>query len=235
MVEIGGRPILWHIMKHLHHYGVDEFMIALGYRGDMIKRFFLDSANHGGLVSVVRGTPITAGTPEKWTVHLIDTGAHTNTAGRLKRVVRAGFVSDKEPFLVTYGDGLTDLNLNDLFSTHTSEPKTQWATVTAVRPPARFGSLDLNGAAVSAFTEKAFEGWINGGFMIFEKDFTQSPLFEGINDKLDLADVLSILARERRLTAHRHTGFWQCMDTAREKNVLERLWASGAAPWKVWE
>lgn len=232
MVEIGGQPILWHIMKHYAHYGVREFVIALGYKGEVIKRYFLDyhALNSDLTVDLSYGSvkPERRDT-ESWVVHLIDTGMDTNTGGRLGRLrehLRDG------PFMLTYGDGVADVDLEALLRVHHREGRL--ATVTAVRPPARFGGLLIDEHdLVTAFTEKpqVGEGWINGGFFVFEP---------GVLDYLDgdavslEADVLETLAREGQLAAYRHGSFWQCMDTLRDKRQLESRWSSGSAPWKVW-
>jgi glucose-1-phosphate cytidylyltransferase len=232
MVEIGGHPLLWHIMKHYSHYGFKEFYIALGYRGDFIKRFFLDYFNLSGNMTV----DLSSGNIEMhdrecedWIVHLVDTGFETQTGGRINRL--KPFLKDA-PFLVTYGDGLCNIDLNELLRFHRSHGRT--ATVTAVRPPARFGGLIFDGEVVTEFTEKPQigEGWINGGFLVFEP-----VLFEYLqNDQTVLeSGALEQLAADRQLMAFRHDQFWQCMDTLRDKNLLESLWQEHRAPWKVWD
>lgn len=231
MVEIGGRPILWHVMKYYSFYGFSEFFVALGYKGEVIKRFFseyytLNSSMtihlHNGKVEVhdTRG--------EDWKVHLIDTGLHAQTGGRLKRL--ESFLKD-ETFMLTYGDGLSDVDLHDLLRFHRSQKRL--ATVTAVRPPSRFGGIVFEGDLVGQFTEKPQigEGWINGGFLVFEPDVFR--YLRGDDTSLE-ADALERLAAERQLAAYRHERFWQPMDTLRDVRLLEQLWQSGKTPWKVW-
>jgi glucose-1-phosphate cytidylyltransferase len=231
MVEIGGRPLLWHIMKHYAHYGHNEFFVALGYKGDDIKRYFLDYGNLSGDLTVeLRSGRVTthARGCEDWTVNLIETGAETNTGGRLHRL-RSWL--GKEPFMATYGDGVSNVDLSALMAFHRSHGRI--ATVTAVRPPARFGGLAFEGDRVAEFIEKPQigEGWINGGFFILEP-----TVFEYLaSDDISLeADAMERLARDGQLMAYRHADFWQCMDTLREKRILEHLWSEGRAPWRVW-
>lgn len=233
MIEIGGRPILWHIMKHYAHYGLREFHIALGYRGEVIKRFFMEYYSLDGSLSI----DLANGHIERqdrecedWHIHLKNTGEATNTGGRIRRL--AQYLGDST-FMMTYGDGVCDVNLSDLLKFHRSHGRL--ATVTAVRPPARFGGLIFEGdSLVVDFTEKPQigEGWINGGFMVFEPEIFN--YLDGDETSLE-ADVLEQLAAERQLAAFRHEQFWQCMDTLRDKRLLESLWQDGSAPWKVWE
>ena len=231
MVEIGGRPILWHILKHYSHYGVKEFFITLGYKGEIIKRYFLDyySLNGSMTIDLSSGKVETYNREcEDWIVHLMDTGRQTLTGGRVKRL--EPWLKD-DTFMVTYGDGVSDIDLHDLLRFHRSHGRL--ATVTAVRPPARFGGLIFDGDLVARFTEKPQigEGWINGGFLVLEPrvfDYLQ-----GDDTSLE-AHVLERLAADRQLAAYRHDRFWQCMDTVRDVRLLESLWASGKAPWKVW-
>ncbi len=232
MVEIGERPILWHIMKQYGHYGHREFLIALGYRGEVIKRFFVDyytlqgnmtvEMPHGGVVRHERDM-------EAWRVHLVDTGQSTMTGGRLSRM--RSFLQD-EPFMVTYGDGVSNINLAELETFHKAHGKL--VTISAVKPPSRFGGLTFDGDLVSEFTEKPVvgEGWINGGFMVMQPEVFR---YFGGDDCVMEKDVLEGLAKDRQLVAYRHNGFWQCMDTIRDKRYLESLWQSGDAAWKVWE
>ena len=232
MVEIGGQPILWHIMKHYAHYGLKEFFIALGYKGEFIKRYFLDiSALNGSMtINLSSGDVQTHGREcEDWVVHLMDTGAPTLTGGRVKRLEP---LLNEETFMVTYGDGVSDIDLQDLLSFHRSRGRL--ATVTAVRPPARFGGLVIDGNLVVDFTEKpqAGEGWINGGFLVLEPG--AFDYLDGDNSSLE-ADALERLAADRQLAAYSHNGYWQCMDTLRDKRLLESYWESGKAPWKVWD
>jgi glucose-1-phosphate cytidylyltransferase len=231
MVDIGGRPILWHIMKHYAHFGFKEFFIAMGYKGEHVKRFFLDysSLNGNMTVNLARGTlERHGGHSDDWIVHLLDTGLQSNTGGRIKRCEP---YLRSETFMVTYGDGVSDLDLRDLLRFHRAHGLI--ATVTAVRPPARFGGLIFDGDVVKEFTEKPQigEGWINGGFLVFEPSVF--AYFKDDNTNLEV-DVLEKLAAERQLAAYRHERFWQCMDTLRDKRLLESLWQNGSAPWKVW-
>jgi glucose-1-phosphate cytidylyltransferase len=232
MVEIGGRPILWHIMKQYAHFGFKEFVLALGYKGESIKRYFLDyhSLSNSMTVDLARGSvEIHRNEAEDWLVHLIDTGQETNTGGRVKRL--EPWLRD-EPFMLTYGDGVCSVDLRDLLRFHQAQGCI--ATVTAVRPPARFGGLIFDGDLIANFTEKPQigEGWINGGFMVLEPQ-----IFAYLHsDASSLeADALEHLAAERQLAAYRHERFWQCMDTLRDKRLLESMWQAGHAPWQVWE
>jgi glucose-1-phosphate cytidylyltransferase len=232
MVEIGGFPILWHIMKHYAYFGLKEFYLALGYRGDVIKRFFVDyySLNGSLTLSFLDGKIDRHDREcDDWIVHLKNTGEETNTGGRVKRL--ESYLKD-ETFALTYGDGVCNLDLQHLIRFHRAHKRI--ATVTAVRPPARFGGLIFEGDIVVDFTEKPQigEGWINGGFMVFEPEIFD--YLEGDNSSLE-ADALERLAAARQLVAYRHEGFWQCMDTLRDKRLLESLWQERRAPWKVWE
>lgn len=230
MVEIGGRPILWHILKHYYAYGCNEFVIALGYKGEVIKRFFLEYSGLMGNISVdLANQRITHHntTCEAWKVHLVDTGVSTNTAGRLRRVV--DWIGD-EPFMVTYGDGLSNVNIQQLTEFHHQADRQ--ATVTAVRPPARFGGLVFDGNLVKEFTEKpqTGEGWINGGYFVFHPQVLKLIR----NDQQSLEhDILPELARQGQLAAYKHEQFWQCMDTLRDRIYLEQLWQDGTAPWRI--
>ncbi len=231
MVEIGGRPILWHIMKHYAHYGVDEFFVALGYKGDFIKRYFLDyyALSTNMTVRLANGTvDVIDGKGEDWTVHLMDTGQDTQTGGRVKRL--QPWLRD-ETFMLTYGDGVCNVDLADLLRFHKSCGRI--ATITAVRPPARYGGLVFDGDLIATFTEKPQigEGWINGGFLVFEPAIFD--YLQGDFDSLE-ADALEQLAADGQLCAYRHEGFWQCMDTLRDKRYLQTAWDTGQAPWKVW-
>ncbi len=230
MVEIGGRPILWHILTHFARYGLRDFAVALGYKGDHIKRFFLDCTELVGSMTVDLG----AGRVERaepsmvdWRVSLVDTGIETNTGGRVRRLARW---LGSGTFLLTYGDGVSDVDIDALVRFHRRMGRT--VTLTAVRPPARFGGLSFDGDEIVGFSEKpqAGEGWINGGFMVCEPE-----LFDHLDgDAASLEyHVLERLAAEGQLAAYRHPGFWQCMDTIRDKRLLESLWDSGAAPWAV--
>jgi glucose-1-phosphate cytidylyltransferase len=228
MIEIGGRPILWHIMKHYSSFGFNEFLIALGYKSEVIKRYFVDYYGLTGSMSINLSTgqmnPHEKGC-EEWIVHLIDTGNETNTGGRLKRL--EPWLRDST-FMITYGDGVSDVNLRELLQHHRACGRI--GTITAVRPPARFGSLVFDGDLVRAFKEKpqAGEGWINGGFQVYEPE-----IFRFLQDDQSSleADVLERLAAEQQLAAYCHAGFWQCMDTLRDKKLLENMWQQGQAPW----
>ena len=232
MVEIGERPILWHIMKHYASYGYKEFVIALGYKGDVIKRFFLEHTALQDSFSVdMRSGKVIINdhVNEDWIVHLVDTGLESSTGGRIARV--RDYLDD-EPFMLTYGDGVSNVNLNTLLSLHKKHDRI--VTLTAVRPPARFGGLIFDGDIIAQFTEKPQigEGWINGGFMIMEPKILDYIPSNSTNLE---AEVLEQLAQEGQLAAYRHDGFWQCMDTLRDKRQLESLWQEGNAPWQVWE
>ena len=232
MVEIGGMPILWHLMKHFQGHGFRDFVIACGYMGDFIKNFFLDRYNLSGHLSIDFASgqiDREEGTLEDWKVQLIDTGPATLTGGRIKRL--QPWLSG-ETFMVTYGDGLSNVDVRELVRFHRQHKRL--ATVTAVRPPARFGGLVLENDAVASFTEKpsAGEGWINGGFLVFEPEIFD--YLGGDQSSLE-ATTLERLAADGQLAAFRHGDFWQCMDTLRDKNYLEGLWRDGQAPWKTWE
>jgi len=231
MVEIGERPIIWHVMKHFRHHGHREFFVSLGYRGEVVKRYFLEQHTLSGDMTIDVGAnriQQRAVGREDWIVHLIDTGERTNTGGRIKRLAKQ--LSDGT-FFATYGDGVSNVDLDRLLDFHRGHGLL--ATVTAVRPPARFGSLVFDGDLVREFTEKPQigEGWINGGFFVLEPDVLR--YIDGDESSLEL-EALERLARERQLAAFRHEGFWQCMDTLRDKRLLERLWNSGSPPWRVW-
>jgi glucose-1-phosphate cytidylyltransferase len=231
MVEIGGRPILWHILKHYEHHGFKDFYVALGYKGESIKRYFLDYHSMGSdvTVSLASGEARFHDTlREDWTIQLMDTGLDTLTGGRVKRLEPQ---LSQGTFMVTYGDGVSDVDLGALLRFHRAQGKI--ATLTAVRPPARFGGLVFDGDLVARFTEKpqAGEGWINGGFLVLEPG-----IFRYLrDDRTSLeADTMEHLARDGQLAAYRHEGFWQCMDTLRDLRLLESLWRGGSPPWKVW-
>jgi len=232
LITIGGQPILLHIMKHYSHYGFDEFYIALGYKGEAIKKYFVDYLNFNADLTVDFSKGEVSPhdkTPANWVLNLIDTGLEPNTGGRLKRL--EPWLSE-ETFMLTYGDGVSDVNLKEVLALHKREGRI--GTVTGVRPPSRFGGLELEGNVVSEFIEKPQigEGWINGGFMVFEPDVFE--YIEGDNTSLE-AHVLEALVNDQKLCAYRHDGFWQCMDTLRDVRLLESLWQSGNAPWKVWQ
>jgi len=231
-VEIGGYPILWHIMKHYAHYGIREFFIALGYKGEVIKRYFLDYYSCSGNLTInfSNGEVTTRKKDcEDWIVHLEDTGEDTNTGGRVKRL--EPYLKD-DTFMVTYGDGVCNVDLKKLAEFHKARGRI--ATITAVRPPARFGGVVFDGDVVKEFTEKPQigEGWINGGFLVFEPAVFQ---YLADDDSSLEADALERLAADNQLAAYRHEDFWQCMDTLRDKRLLETLWQQKQAPWKVWQ
>ena len=209
MIEIGGKPILWHILKIYSSYDINEFVICCGYKGEKIKEYFsnIDSTS--------------------WNIELIDTGLNTMTGGRLKRIQN----SIDDTFCVTYGDGLSNVDINNLIAFH--KEKKSIATLMAVHPPERFGVLDLNGDYVTEFHEKhsGESSWVNGGFFVFEPE-----IFDYIQDDRTILEraPLETLAKEHKLTAFKHDGFWHPMDTLRDKNRLEKLWSSDKAPWKNW-
>ena len=230
MVEIGGRPIIWHIMKHYAHYGFKEFIVALGYKSEVIKSYFHDYYCMNGDITIDLSdgrVEVHNSGKEDWTVHLVETGLLTNTGGRIKRLAnRVG----EETFMLTYGDGVSNVDLGRLLEFHRSHGK--MVTVTAVRPPARFGSMNFQGDRVTEFLEKPLtgEGWINGGFFVLEPG-----IFDYIRS--DVAweqEPLRDIAADGEMMAYRHDDFWQCMDTYRELKLLEKYWANGEAPWKVW-
>lgn len=232
MVEIGGQPILWHIMKHYDHYGFREFVIALGYRGEVIKRYMVEycSLSSNLTVNLADGQVKRHGDGPvpQWKVDLVDTGQPTLTGGRIKRL--APYLGN-ETFMLTWGDGVSDVNLHRLLEFHRAHGKL--ATLTAVRPPARFGRLNLDGDRVAQFEEKPQlgEGWINGAFFVLEPG-----VFDYIAGDMTPWEYepLERLAADGQLMAYRHESFWQCMDTLRDKRLLETLWEQGGAPWKSW-
>lgn len=235
MIEIGEQPILWHIMKLYSHYGFHDFVICCGYKGHMIKEYFADYYLHRSDVtfdfSAENRMTVHQNVAEPWRVTLVDTGLHTQTGARVKRVQK--YIGD-EPFMLTYGDGVSDIDLGALLAQHKASGKT--VTLTGIQPGGRFGVLDVadDEQTISGFREKAKEdgGWINGGFMVCDP-----ALFDYLS--ADEGCVLErvpmeTLAAEGKLGIYKHSGFWQCMDTQRDKYRLEELWASGNAPWKVW-
>ena len=209
LIEIGGKPILWHIMKIYSTHNINDFVICLGYKGELMKEYFekLNST--------------------LWNVQLVDTGEHTMTGGRIKKIQK--YIND--PFCLTYGDGLSDVDINRLISFHKEKKAT--ATLTAVHPPERFGVLSLSEDYVTEFHEKhaGESSWINGGFFVFEPE-----IFDYLDDDSTVLErkPLETLAKEQKLAAFKHDGFWHPMDTLRDKNHLEKLWASEKAPWKIW-
>lgn len=232
MVEIGGRPMLWHIMMHFHAFGYREFAIALGYKGEHIKRWAADMASFEGdlRISTSDGTVerLDADRPD-WSVHLVETGLDTNTGGRLKRLRHS---VGPGTFFLAWGDGVSNVDLAKMLAFHRAHGKI--ATAMIVRPPARFGHVTLDGDRISAFEEKlqAAEGWINGGVFVLEPQVFD--YIEGDETAFERAPMEN-LARDGQLMAFRHEGFWQCMDTLRDKRTLEEIWRSGEAPWETWK
>jgi glucose-1-phosphate cytidylyltransferase len=233
MIEVGGRPILWHIMKIYRHYGITDFVICLGYRGYMIKEYFANYFLHNADVTIDAGTnkiEFHNSHAEPWRVTLVDTGEHTLTGGRLKRATR--HLTADEPFCFTYGDGVADIDLAKLVAFHRAHGRR--ATLTAVVPPGRYGALALDGDRVTQFIEKPAGGnsFINGGFFVLDPSVV--GLIEGDQTAWE-AGPLERLASEGELMAFCHTGFWQPMDTMRDRLQLEQMWEGGKAPWKVWD
>jgi glucose-1-phosphate cytidylyltransferase len=231
MVEIGGHPIIWHIMKHYVHHGFSEFVVALGYKGDDIKRYFLDYHRLGSNVTVDLASGKSSfheAESDPWAVHLIDTGAKTQTGGRVKRLqpwLEGG------TFMLTYGDGVSDVDFRELLAFHRAHGRL--ATITGVHPPARFGDLAVEGSVVRRFAEKpvASDGYINGGFFVFERRVLD--YLDPGEDCILESKPLERLAAEGQLRMFGHPGFWQCMDTPRDMALLNDLWNSGRAPWSA--
>ena len=233
MIGIGERPILWHIMKEYSHYGFNEFIICLGYKGYVIKEFFSDYFLHTSDVTfdlAKNEMTVHDNFSEPWKVTLVDTGLNTMTGGRVKRIQK--YIAN-EPFMLTYGDGVSDINIKELVEFHKKNGKI--ATITAINPGQRFGILDINSDnQVENFREKNnIDGsFINGGYMVLEPEiFNYIDGDETIFEK----EPLENLAKSGQLMAYKHEGFWKCMDTLRDKNQLEEMWNKGQAPWKVWE
>ena len=232
MIDIGGRPVLWHIMKSYSAHGINDFVVCCGYKGYVIKEYFANYFLHMSDVTFDMATnrmEVHQGHAEPWRVTLVDTGENTMTGGRLRRVSK--YVEQEAAFCMTYGDGLSNHNIADSIAFHQSHGKL--ATVTAVQPPGRYGALTLAGNSVAGFTEKPAgeSGFINGGFFVLSPNCLE--LIEGDCTAWE-GSPLKQLACQGELVAYQHSGFWQPMDTLREKNLLEELWASGKAPWKVW-
>jgi len=232
MIEIGGRPILWHIMKLYAHHGLREFVICLGYKGYMIKEYFMNFVLHHSDVTidaVKNSVTYHQSNVEPWTITLVDTGEMTLTGGRVKRV--RNYLDPQQPFCLTYGDGLSDVNIAELIAFHRNHGKL--ATVTAVRPPGRYGALELDGTIVKSFVEKppGDNAFINGGFFVLDPAVIDR--IEGDATSWE-SKPLEALARDGQLVAYRHSSFWQPMDTLRDKMHLEDLWKSGRAPWRAW-
>jgi glucose-1-phosphate cytidylyltransferase len=232
MIEIGERPMLWHIMKTYSFHGHHDFIICCGYKAHIIKEYFADYYLHNSDVTFDfrNGNTLEthSNTAEPWRVTLVDTGLKTMTGGRLQRVQK--YVGD-ERFMLTYGDGVSDVDINKLLEFHAAHGKL--ATITTVRPEGRFGMMDLTGHRIDSFREKsqADTGWVNAGFMVFEPQTFEYL----VNDETILErDPLERLAAEGQLMAYKHEGFWQCMDTQRDKQLLDELWHDGGAPWRKW-
>ena len=234
MVEIGGNPILWHIMKSYSYYGYNEFVICCGYKGYMIKEYFADYYLHRSDITFDftdnNNMIVHNNVAEPWKVTLVDTGLNAQTGARIKRIQK--YIGD-EPFMLTYGDGVSDVNINEIVKYHKKHNKI--ATMTAIQPGGRFGVLDIGSENnIKKFTEKSKEdgGWINAGFMVLNPE-----VFNYLDDSEDLIferTPLETLAKKGELMAYKHEGFWQCMDTMRDKEQLERIWATGRAPWRRW-
>ena len=233
MVEIGGKPILWHIMKRYSEFGFREFIVCCGYKQHIIKQYFADYYLYNSDVTFdfTCGNEMTVhqNTAEPWRVTLVDTGLGTMTGGRVKRI--QNYIGD-EPFMLTYGDGVADIDLTALVRFHQSHGRI--ATMTAIQPDGRFGVLDINESAIRAFREKSRSdsGWVNGGFMVLEP-----AVFSYIDGDATVfeREPLERLAEEGQLMAYRHNGFWKCMDTMRDRIQLDELWEGGCAPWKNWK
>jgi glucose-1-phosphate cytidylyltransferase len=232
MVEVGGRPILWHIMNIFAAQGITEFIIALGYKAEVVKSYFLNfyPLNSDLSIDLATGrTTVRNGHPPNWKVHLVDTGLNTQTGGRLKRL--GPWLEQDETFMFTYGDGVTDLDIGTLVEFHQSHRRL--ATVTTVHSPARFGRIAFRGDQIAEFYEKpeSSEGWINGGYFVLNRRVLD---YIAGDDTAWEREPVEQLTREGQLMGFRHSGFWSCMDTLKEKNTLEDLWATGKAPWKIW-
>ena len=232
MIEIGGMPILWHIMKMYEHHGITDFIICAGYKQHVIKEYFSNYAlNNSDITFNFKDNSITThkNTSEPWNVTISDTGLNTMTGGRIKRIDR--YLEDDESFCLTYGDGVSDVHIKEVIDFHNKEGKL--ATITAVHPEGRFGTMDINNNDVLSFREKKTEdvGWINGGFMVLDREVidyidNDETTFEN--------EPIEKLAKDCQLNAFKHNGFWQCMDTVRDMKKLQELWDSGVAPWKQW-
>ena len=232
MIEIGGMPIIWHIMKIYSYYGINEFIICLGYKGHMIKEYFADYLLHSSDIKIdIKKNNISKlnSSSEPWKITLVDTGLNTMTGGRIKRVSK--YIKKDETFCLTYGDGLADIDIKSLLQFHKKNKKL--ATVTAVPSPGRFGVLQLSGNRVINFSEKPKDDgtFINGGFFILNEKILS--FIDNDNDIFE-KDVLPNIAKKNELVAYKHLGFWQPMDTLREKNLLNELWDSRTAPWNIW-
>ena len=231
MVEIGGKPIIWHIMNSYSAHGINEFIVALGYKAEVVKDYFLNFYALNNDISIDLATGKTAfhnGKQPDWKIHLVDTGLYTQTGGRVKRLRK--WLEKDETFMLTYGDGVADLDITSLIEFHRLHGKL--ATVTTVRSPARFGRIAFAGDRVTDFYEKPenSEGWINGGYFVLNQKALD--YIDG-DDTVWEHGPVERLARDAQLMGYRHDGFWSCMDTLKEKNMLEELWATGNAPWKI--
>jgi glucose-1-phosphate cytidylyltransferase len=232
MIEIGGKPMLWHIMNYYAAHGLNEFIIAAGYKAEYIKNYFLNyyAINNDISIDLINNkTTIYDGKQPNWKIHILDTGLGTQTGGRIKRVKK--MLEGEENFMIAYGDGLIDMNMTDFMKFHNSHGKL--ASVTAVRPPARFGRISIDGFKVCEFNEKPDmdQGWINGGFFIVNKKVID--YIDGDQTVWE-REPIERIAREDQLMCYQHQGFWSCMDTLKEKNIIEEYWNSGKAPWKIW-
>lgn len=234
LVEVGGRPILWHIMKIYAHYGFNDFILCLGYKGEMIREYFLnyEIKNNDFTLQLGNGKVKVhdKSREENWKITFVDTGEKALTGARVKRVEK---YVDGDRFMLTYGDGVADVRINEIIKHHQKQGKI--GTITGVHPPSRFGELALNGGRITEFNEKpqVKEGFINGGFFVFQKEF-----FQRLNNDDECyleKEPLEGLVADNQLSAYLHNGFWQCMDTQRELDILNQLWAAGKAPWKVWK
>src|SRR5581483_3113274 len=232
MVEIGGRPILWHILKIYSYHGINDFVVCCGYKGYLIKEYFANYFLHMSDVTFDmkdNNMQVHQSVAEPWRVTLVDTGDNAGTGGRLKKI--AQYIKNEDAFCMTYGDGVSDVNVSESIACHKQHDKP--VTVTAVQPPARFGGLGLKGTTISAFQEKTKGegGWINGGFFILSPAVLDEI---GDDSMMFEAEPLQSLTRKKKVEAFFHRGFWQPMDTLRDKQRLEELWTSGKAPWKTW-
>ncbi len=233
MVEVGGRPMIWHVMKVFAAYGITDFLVCLGYKGYVIKEYFANYALHTADVTFDFATGTTDlhdSTTEPWRVTLVDTGELTQTGGRLRRVLP--HLAREEAFFFTYGDGVSDVDLTAVAAAHREHGRL--ATMTAVQPPGRFGALDLDGDEITGFREKprGDGGWVNGGFFVLSPGVSR---YLAGDDTIWEREPLERLAAEGQIAAYRHDGFWRAMDTQRDRRDLEELWRTGQAPWKVWE
>lgn len=233
MVEIGDHPMLWHIMSHFSHYHFTEFVVAVGYRGDYIRNYFsqYNGSRRNIRVDLASGVSRVHGPSpmERWIVELIETGRDTNTSGRIRLL--KPYLGDKA-FIMTYGDGLSDVDLDRLVDFHRSHGRI--ATVTAVHPPPRFGQVVVEDNRVTEFTDKPIaDAWINGGYFVLEPEIFEYLSVEDDNEQWERGPLMRMV-KDRQVMAYRHDGFWQCMDAMRDKVLLERLWNAGNPPWKVW-